>query len=64
MFLGELNDTCDLLKVIWKRAKFVILAERAILWRSKHIELECWIYLVQWNRWREFVRHLIRYERR
>jgi hypothetical protein len=59
MFLGELDDTCDLLKAIWKRAKSVILAERANLGPSKHIGLECWIDLVQWNRWREFVRHLI-----
>jgi hypothetical protein len=64
MFLGELNNMCDLLKAIWKRAKFVILAEGANLYRSKHIGLEGWIDLVQWNLWREFVRHLIRYEKR
>jgi hypothetical protein len=60
MYLGELDDSCDLLKAIWKRAKFVILAERANLYRSKYIGLECWIDLVQCNRWCEFVRHLMR----
>jgi hypothetical protein len=59
MILGELDNTCDLLKAIWKKAKFVILAERANVCRSKHIGIERWVDLVQWNRWREFVYHLI-----
>jgi hypothetical protein len=45
-FLGELDDTYDLLKVTWKRVKFVTLEERAHLCLSKHTGLE----LLLWRR--------------
>jgi hypothetical protein len=55
VLLEELHDMRDLLESISKRAKSLILVERANLCWAKDLGLECRTELFRWNRWCKFV---------